>query len=36
MSVVKQHVKAIHFQTVGQAVIYPQTRAIYVDDIQLY
>lgn len=38
MSVVKQHVKQIQFQTNGQALgtIYPAAREMWIDDIQLY
>lgn len=36
MTEVLQHTKQIQFQSQGQDVIYPSTREIWIDDIQLY
>jgi hypothetical protein len=36
MSVVKRHMKQIQFQTTDQNTLYPATRELWIDDIQLY
>lgn len=36
VSIVQKHAKQIQFQTVGQTVVYPTSRSIYIDDIYLY
>src|ERR1035437_4052857 len=36
MSTVKQHVHQIQFQTDDQSVVYPASRELWVDDIQLF
>jgi len=35
-SIVQKHAKQIQFQTVGQTVVYPASRSIWIDDIYLY